>query len=269
MIEWNINPEIVRIGAFAIRWYGLLFVLSFLVGMEIMSWIFRQEKKNKKDLEDLAWYVILGTIIGARLGHCLFYNPSYYLSNPLEILAVWHGGLASHGAAIGILIAIYIYTKKTEGISYLWIFDRLVITVALGGAFIRIGNLMNSEIYGKPTNSNWGFIFTAVDDLPRHPTQIYEALAYFIIFIILFLLYKYKRERLKEGELFGYFLIGVFGFRIFVEYFKENQEAFEYSLPLNMGQLLSIPLVIFGLYLVIRKVTDKTEKKNIKKGKSG
>lgn len=260
MIEWNVNPEIIRVWMFSIRWYGVLFALSFLIGFQIMTWIFKREKKSEKDLNDLVWYMILGTVIGARLGHCLFYNPTYYLSNPLEILAVWHGGLASHGAAIGILLAIYLYTKKREGIGYLWIFDRVVITVALGGAFIRLGNLMNSEIYGKPTNGNWGFIFTSVDNIPRHPTQIYEAIAYLIIFVFLFYNYKNSKSRLKDGVLFGYFLIGVFGFRIFVEFFKENQEAFEATLPLNMGQILSIPLVLLGLYLVFNKRTDKKEK---------
>ncbi len=252
MIEWSVNPEIFSVWIFSIRWYGLLFALSFLVGFKIMDWIFKIEKKSEKDLNDLVWYMIIGTVVGARLGHCLFYSPMYYLSNPLEILAIWHGGLASHGAAIGILIAMYYYTKSRKGISYLWIFDRVVITVALAAVFIRLGNLFNSEIYGKPTNGNWGFIFTAVDNIPRHPTQIYEALAYLLIFIFIFLLYKKYTTKIEEGLLFGYFLVGIFGFRIFVEFFKENQETFESSLPLNMGQLLSIPLVILGIYLIRR-----------------
>ncbi len=260
MIEWNINPELFSVGIFSIRWYGLLFAMSFFIGFQIMTWIFKIEKKSEKDLNDLVWYMILGTVIGARLGHCLFYSPMYYLSNPLEILAIWHGGLASHGAAIGILTAMYYYTKNRKGISYLWIFDRVVVTVALAAVFIRMGNLFNSEIYGKPTSGNWGFIFTAVDNIPRHPTQIYEAVAYLVIFIFLFVLYKKHTTKIKEGLLFGYFLVGIFGFRIFVEYFKENQEAFESALPMNMGQILSIPLVILGVYLILRTRSIKPTK---------
>ncbi len=266
MIEWSVNPEIFSIGPLAVRWYGLLFAMSFFIGFQIMTWIFKLEKRSEKDLNDLVWYMIAGTVVGARIGHCLFYSPGYYLSNPLEILALWHGGLASHGAAVGILIVMYYYTKTHKGINYLWVFDRVVVTVALAAFFIRMGNLFNSEIYGKPTDGTWGFIFKYVDNVPRHPTQLYEALAYLAIFVFLFFYYKKNYKTLKEGAIFGYFLIGIFGFRIFVEYFKENQEAFESSMPLNMGQLLSIPLVIAGVIILFRakeKIIEKPKNEKL------
>lgn len=221
--------------------------------------IFNKEKKSEQDLNDLVWVMILGTVLGARIGHCLFYNPSYYLRHPEEILQIWKGGLASHGAAIGIMIAIYFYVRKRKDMTYLWIFDRIVITVALAGFFIRMGNLFNSEIIGKPTNSSWGFVFTSVDMIPRHPAQLYESIAYLFIFFFLFWFYFKKEGKFKQGLIFGLFLVLVFSFRFFVEFFKENQSSFEAGMFLNMGQLLSIPLVLLGIYLLFRK-----EKKVIK-----
>lgn len=256
MITWNVSPEIFSLGPIHVRWYGLLFAMSFIVGYQIFTWIFKIEKRSENDLNDLVWYMILGTVIGARLGHCLFYNPDYYLSHPLEILMVWKGGLASHGAAIGILTAIYLFVKKRPKFTYLWVMDRIVITVALAAFFIRMGNLFNSEIVGKPTDLPWGFVFTSIDNIPRHPAQLYEAIAYLIIFFILFFQYKKQKENIRDGFLFGEFLIGIFGFRFFVEFIKENQSLFENSMSLNMGQILSIPLVILGIYLLaIRKET--------------
>ena len=259
-IWWTVSPEIIRLGPLSIRWYGLLFALAFVFGYIIMQKIYKQEHKPLEDLDKLSIYVILGTVIGARLGHCLFYDAGYYLSNPLEIIKVWQGGLASHGAAIGILIALYIFSKKMKGQNLLWILDRLVIVIALGGALIRLGNLFNSEIYGKPTDVSWAFIFLRVDDLPRHPTQLYEALFYFISAILLYLNYIKQKSELKEGANFGLFLILIFGFRIFVEFFKENQSAFEAALPLNMGQLLSIPFVLLGFYFLLRKLNSKNKR---------
>lgn len=215
--------------------------------------IFKRENKSEHDLNDLVWYMILGTVLGARLGHCLFYNPDYYLSHPLEILQIWKGGLASHGAGIGIITALVLYTRKKKEISFLWVIDRIVITVALSGVFIRLGNLFNSEIIGKPTNGNWGFVFVSVDNIPRHPAQLYEAIAYLLIFIFLLSFYFRVKGRFKNGLLFGLFLITVFGFRFFVEFLKENQSIFEQNLFLNMGQLLSIPFVILGIYFLFRK----------------
>lgn len=222
---------------------------------------FAKEKKSENDLNDLVMYMIVGTVAGARLGHCLFYNPSYYLSNPLEILQIWHGGLASHGAAIGIILALYYYSKKHKDQAYLWIFDRVVITVALAGFFIRMGNLFNSEIIGIPTDVSWSFIFASIDEYPRHPAQLYEAIAYLIIFIFLFYYYKMKDGKTKDGFIFGLFLVSVFTFRFLVEFIKEDQTFFEKDLPLNMGQLLSIPLIIAGIILIIRASRFKTAEK--------
>jgi len=258
-ITWSISPEIIALGPISIRWYGLLFASSFIIGFKIMEWIFQKENKPLDDLNDLVWFMILGTVIGARLGHCLFYNPDFYLSNPLEILKVWRGGLASHGAAIGILTTIYFYSKKKKNQSFLWVMDRVVITVALAAFFIRMGNLFNSEIVGYPTDLAWGFIFTSIDNIPRHPAQLYEALFYLLSFVIIAFQYKKYDGKFKDGYLFGIFLILIFGFRIFVEFFKENQTYFEEGMILNMGQLLSIPLVIAGVYLFLNAIKKETQ----------
>lgn len=252
-IWWTVSPEILKLGPFSLRWYGLLFALAFVFGYIILSKVYKKEKKSLEDLEKLSIYVILGTVIGARLGHCLFYDPAYYLTNPIEILKVWQGGLASHGAAIGILTALYLFSKKKKDQNIIWILDRLVIVVALGGAFIRLGNLFNSEIIGKATDLPWAFVFVRVDEIPRHPTQIYESLFYFVSFIILYSIYQKKSVTLKPGFLFGLFLILIFGFRFFIEFLKENQSSFESALPINMGQILSIPFVLLGLYFIFRK----------------
>ena len=254
-INWDVSPEIFHLGPVSVRWYGLLFALSFVIGYLILTRIFVKEGKPKTDVEQLSVYVIFGTVIGARLGHCLFYNPSYYLSNPIEILKVWEGGLASHGAALGILIALYLYSRKKKDQNYFWLLDRLVIVVALGGSLIRLGNLFNSEIYGIETQVPWAFIFpngAGAGMVPRHPTQIYESLAYLLIFIILFIIYNKRKNTFNNGFLFGLFLILVFTFRFFVEFVKAVQEPFEANLPLKMGQWLSIPFVIIGIYFLIR-----------------
>ena len=259
-IEWSVSPEIFHLGPISVRWYGFLFAMAFVAGYFIMTWVFKKEKRPQPDLEQLSVYMIFGTVIGARLGHCLFYNPVYYLSNPIEIFKVWEGGLASHGAAIGILIAVYLFSKKKKNYSMLWIIDRIVIVVALAGTFIRLGNLFNSEIIGKPTDVAWAFIFTSVDDLPRHPTQLYESIAYLIIFLILLFIYYKGFEKNRSGLLFGLFLLLVFTFRFFVEFLKENQSAFEKGMVLDMGQLLSIPFVIAGIIFIIKSFKPKTKK---------
>ena len=259
-IEWSVTPEIFHLGPVSVRWYGLLFAMAFVAGYFIMTWIFKKEGRPQPDLEQLSVYMIFGTVIGARLGHCLFYNPAYYLSNPIEIFKVWEGGLASHGAAIGILIAVYLFSKKKKNYSFLWIIDRIVIVVALAGTFIRLGNLFNSEIIGKPTDVSWAFIFTAVDDLPRHPTQLYESIAYLIIFLILLFIYYKGLEKDRGGFLFGLFLVLVFTFRFFVEFLKENQSEFERGMILDMGQLLSIPFVIAGIIFITKSFKPKTKK---------
>jgi phosphatidylglycerol:prolipoprotein diacylglycerol transferase len=251
IIPWNVDPEIFRIGNFAVRWYGLLFASGFVFGYYIMKKIFLNEGLSDATLDRLTVYVAIGTIVGARLGHCFFYEPSYYLAHPVEILKVWHGGLASHGAIIGNLIALWLFSRK-EKKPLIWSIDRVVIVVALAGALIRLGNLMNSEIYGVETTLPWGFVFLRNGETaPKHPTQIYEALAYLLTFGILMRVYWKNRGELRPGTLFGIFLIIVFGFRFLVEFIKEDQVAFEAAMKLNMGQLLSIPCVIAGIVLLV------------------
>lgn len=256
IIMWNVNPEILRIGSFAIRWYGLLFASSFLFGYIIMNRIFKNENLTTAMLDRLTVYMAVGTIVGARLGHCLFYEPGYYLSHPLEILKIWHGGLASHGAAIGILIALWLFVRK-EKKDYTWIIDRIAIVVALSGFFIRMGNLMNSEIYGVETNLPWGFVFLRNGEtVPKHPTQIYEGLSYLIVFIILYRIYWKNKGEHIQGLLISIFLILVFTARFLIEFVKEPQVAFETKLPLDMGQILSIPFIIAGfiwLYISLKQ----------------
>jgi prolipoprotein diacylglyceryl transferase len=259
-IEWSVSPEIFHLGPISVRWYGFLFAMAFVVGYFIFNWIFKKENKPKADLEQISVYMIFGTVIGARLGHCLFYNPVYYLSNPFEIIKVWEGGLASHGAAVGILIALYLFSKKKKNFELLWILDRIVIVVALSGTFIRLGNLFNSEIIGLPTEVSWAFIFTAVDDIPRHPAQLYESIAYLVVFLILLFIYIKGIEKSKGGLMFGLFLVLVFAFRFFVEFLKENQSGFEEGMTLNMGQLLSIPFVIAGIIFITRSFKPKIKK---------
>ncbi len=255
IIPWDVNPEIFRIGSFAVRWYGLLFASSFLFGYIIMYRIFKNEKLGEAVLDRLTIYMAVGVVVGARLGHCFFYEPSYYLSHPAEIFMIWHGGLASHGAAIGILLAIWLFVRK-EKKDYIWAMDRIAIVVALSGFFIRMGNLMNSEIYGVETTLPWGFVFLRNHEVaPKHPTQIYEALAYLAIFVLLYRIYWSKKGTHIQGLLISLLCILVFTARFFIEFVKENQVAFESGMKLNMGQLLSIPFIIMGiigLYLSLK-----------------
>ena len=353
-ITWNVDPEIFQTGGFAIRWYGLLFALSFVFAYYVLLKVFIKEKLSAQLLDKLAVYIFIGTVLGARIGHCLFYEPTYYLANPLEMIKIWKGGLASHGGAIGILLAVFLFVKKHK-FNFLWMLDRVVIVVALVGVFIRVGNLMNSEIIGDKTTFSCGFLFVNEFDrsltnsnenlihyteieqtgqdtivngdayqpikakiaftarkikpeqvksfirkqvipmiqldrdmrknfklfhdpevkldnknnkliasfhmhaVPRHPSQVYEALAYLFMFIILYLVYLKKRSRLKNGQLFGWFLIALFGFRFLIEYVKEVQVPFENDLPLYMGQILSIPFIIIGIIILL---TRKKAKEN-------
>jgi len=250
-MTWSVDPEIFSFGFISIRYYSLLFLVSFLLGLFLMKRFFKWENHDPLEVDDLLVYVLIGTVLGARLGHVLFYNPGHYFSNPVEIFKVWEGGLASHGGAAGIIIALYVFIKQKPHFNFLWLLDRVVIPVALAGSFIRLGNLFNSEIIGKPADVPWAFTFTRVDMIPRHPAQLYEAGAYLGSLVFLDFLYTQRKEKTAPGSLFGLFLILVFGFRIFVENFKENQEAFEATMALNMGQLLSIPLVLVGLYFFL------------------
>jgi phosphatidylglycerol---prolipoprotein diacylglyceryl transferase len=253
-ITWNVSPDIIRIGGTAIRWYGLLFAASFFFGYLIMARMFKKEGIPIKLLDELTTYMIVGTIVGARLGHCFFYEPGYYLHNPLKILMIWEGGLASHGAGIGIVLAILLFSWRKK-MDFLRVMDRIVVVVALSGFLIRTGNLMNSEIFGIPTGLPWGFRFIralnpseAID--PRHPTQIYEGLSYLVIFFVLLLYYYRKDGKPSPGFLFGLFLVTVFAMRFVIEFIKEPQESFESSMILNLGQLLSVPFIIAGILLI-------------------
>lgn len=267
-ITWDVDPVIFEILGRGIRWYGLFFALGLLIlGPMIEGRIWKREKLNPEWMNSLFVYVVLGTILGARLGHVLFYDPSYYLANPSKIFAVWEGGLASHGGTIGIIVAVWIYSRRVTKRSMLWTLDRLAVPTGLAAALIRLGNLMNSEIFGRPTDLPWGFVFPRASEfagyaekgltIPAcHPTQIYEAVAYLLVFALCMYLY-WGRDAARRypGLILGYFLLGVFGFRLFVESIKNVQESWEIGLVqhygLNMGQFLSIPFILAGLGLII------------------
>jgi prolipoprotein diacylglyceryl transferase len=368
-ILWDMQPEIFPGTSIPLRWYGLLFAAAFLCGQFVMQRIFKAEGKPEKDIDVLTYYMIGATIIGARLGHCLFYQPEIYLNDPIEILKVWEGGLASHGAAIGIFIAMWFYSRNRPGQSFLWTLDRIVIIVALGGAFIRMGNLMNSEIIGKPADLPWSMVFAQplertleryegsrindisvektgekdtvidgktfapvrlkivfkpdqlegsseeafiksslpsmieasnhVDDttkeehfrynwtqadlkssydkkgnkivdvklfgLLRHPAMVYESISTFLLFVVLFGYWKRNVGKVPEGRMFSFFFTVLFTVRFFYEFLKENQVRWEDGLTLNMGQYLSIPLVLIGLGVFIysfRKPPVDSEQKS-------
>ncbi|MEW8506537.1 MAG: prolipoprotein diacylglyceryl transferase [Candidatus Thiodiazotropha sp.] len=253
-ITWNADPTLISFAGIDIRWYGALFAIAYLLGYQLIHWIYQREGRNTQSLERLSLYLVIGTVIGARLGHCLFYDPGYYLSHPLKILAVWEGGLASHGGGAGILLALYLY-KRQLGESYLWLLDRLAIPTALAGVFIRLGNLFNSEIYGEVTSLPWAIVFERVDKLPRHPAQLYEAVAYAIIFLLLLILYRRDERPKTPGFLFAVFLLTLFSARFGIEFVKQKQAAYATELWLNTGQLLSIPFILAGavlLYLALR-----------------
>ena len=267
-VTWNVDPAIFSIGSREIRWYALMFVIGFSIGYKIVENMWKREKLNPQWIDPLLWYTLAGTVFGARLGHCLFYNPEYYLANPFEIFKVWEGGLASHGGVLGIIIAIYFFSKYISHQSMLWTFDKLVVPTGLVSALIRCGNLINHEVYGNPTDQPWGFRFIKnlhawrqgaepIYTVPSHPTQIYEAICYLITFVLCMWLYFRKDAWKKEGLIFGIFMICIFTSRFFIEYVKEPQEDFEIGMLLNMGQLLSIPFVLMGIYFVVRAVRRK------------
>ncbi|MDN5212002.1 prolipoprotein diacylglyceryl transferase [Fulvivirgaceae bacterium BMA12] len=355
-IVWDPVAEVVP-GWSIPRWYGLLFALGFLVSQQLLIYIFKKEGKSEKDVEMLTIYIVVATIVGARLGHVIFYGAGHYFSNPIEIFKIWEGGLASHGGAIGILFALYLYVKKKKDQTYLWAVDRLVIAVAITGCLIRLGNFMNSEILGLATQSNFGVVFARgleeglensyaeienveaskgsdsevpeglvpivyeitfakgklqekqlrqllesnvkntmvryssreqpnisepaneplryeltqkngnyiakiqTNGIARHPAQLYESIYCFLLFILLFAIWHRMKEKTPEGLIFGLFLVILWTLRFIDEYFKENQEAFEDSLPLNMGQILSIPLVLLGIFILIRTWHTQNKKK--------
>ena len=244
-ILWDANPEIFTIpeifgyGPFPVRWYGLLFAAGFLIGQQVMIHVFKKEKKPLEDIDALTLYMVISTVLGARIGHFLFYQPEILFKNPLEVILPPYAGLASHGAIIGIITGLLLYarSRKSTGQTFLWVADRIVIVVALAGSFIRFGNLMNSEIVGRPTDVPWGFIFmqnTEFRQIPRHPAQLYESISCLVLFFVLLALWNRYKERTPRGLLVGVFFVWVFTLRFLYEFLKENQEAFEANYALNM-----------------------------------
>ena len=257
-IHWNVDPVLIHIGSWGLRWYSLCFVVAFLLGYWIVDRMFKREKVNEDYIGSLFMYIFLAILVGARLGHCLFYEPNYYLTSAhwVEIFWPFHNGhftgyegLASHGAAVGILIALWLYWKRYR-MNPWWILDRLVIVVALGGAFVRLGNLFNSEIYGVATDLPWGFVYERNGEtVPKHPTQLYESLSYLVIFAVSYWYYLCKNGQFRTGKVFGWWLVALFGARFLIEFVKNDQVGFEAGMTLNMGQLLSLPFIAGGLVI--------------------
>ena len=263
-IDWNPNPEIFKIFEFPVRYYGLFFAMAFLAGFQVMTYIFKKEGRPVEQADQLLLYAMVATVVGARMGHYFFYEFPLLQADPMrffvQMITPPFSGLASHGAAVGLFSAFYLYVKKNPGQSYLYVTDRMVIVVSLAGFFIRMGNLMNSEIIGKPTDLPWGFKFfrdyefNPLGDpamvVARHPSQLYEALSCLVIFALLMWFWSQKKAKTQEGLMTGLFMVVLFGLRFFYEFLKENQSDFESQMALNMGQILSIPSVIFGLIVL-------------------
>lgn len=263
-INWSVNPELVAFGPVSIRWYSLLFISGFILGWYIFKWFFTRENVPVTLLDPLLYTLLIGTVVGARLGHCLFYQPDYYLGSWegfWEIFMPWKGGLASHGGTIALVIAMIWFARhygRKHNFDFLWIMDRLCIAVCFAGALIRLGNLFNSEIYGDVTSLPWGFIFELRGETqPKHPTQLYEALSYTILGVVLILLYKYRLKKMFRGEFIGIFFIALFGLRFLIEFIKEPQVGFEENMTLNMGQWLSVPFILLGVAILVYSFVRK------------
>lgn len=254
-LVWDVSPVIFEIPLgsfrFPIRWYSLMFLTAFLVGIFMMHRIFQREQKSSAVFDVFPTYVIIATIVGARLGHILFYNPVVYLTDPLRIFRVWEGGLASHGGYLFVILSLVLLSRRySDQINFFWLADRCAFVGMFCAGFIRIGNFFNSEIIGLTTNVPWAVIFARVDNFPRHPSQLYESFGYFYIGLVFYLVYRWKNASIGEGRMFGAVLINGFLYRMLIERFKENHVAFEQDLFMNMGQILSIPYILVGLYLV-------------------
>lgn len=269
-VTWTVKPVLLTIGSFELRWYALMFIIGFWIGIKIMEWVYKREGLDPERVYYLFLATFIGTLVGARLGHCLFYEPEYYLAHPIEIFKTWKGGLASHGGTIGVIACVMYYAKKDK-LGYLWLLDRLSIAVAPVAALIRMGNLFNHEIYGHETDLPWATRFVEnihawergaapVFSAPSHPTQVYEALCYVAVFFICWGLYKYTQAGKHNGVIFGTFMCGIFGSRFFIEYVKNVQVSFEEGMLFDMGQLLSIPFVLIGIILIVKGLSNKTTK---------
>ena len=257
-VRWHVDPVIFHIGSLGVRWYSILFISGFILGWYIFKWFFKREGVSLKLLDPLLYTLLICTIVGARLGHCLFYQPDYYLGSWKgfwEIFMPWKGGLASHGGAIALLLGMWWFSHhygRQNGFDFLWLVDRLCITVAFAGCFIRLGNLFNSEIYGDVTSLPWGFIFELRGETePKHPTQLYEAASYLVLGLVLIWIYWKRLDKTWRGFFLGWFFIGCFGSRFLIEFIKEPQVEFENAMTLDMGQWLSIPFIIAGIAILI------------------
>lgn len=282
-IHWNVDPVIFNIGPLSIRWYSILFVSGFVIGWFIFRWFFRREGISENLLDSLLYTLLIGTIVGARLGHCIFYQPEYYFGSWegfLEVFMPWKGGLASHGGAIALIIAMIWYAKHyggKNGFDFVWLMDHLAITVAFAGALIRLGNLFNSEIYGVETDLPWGVVFERNANpanpadpewLPHHPAQIYESLSYLILGTILILLYKFKLDKTYRGTYIGLFLIGCFGMRFLIEFIKNGKDTMLFGMQMKMGQALSIPFILLGIaFLVYAYVRRQPASAHVERGR--
>ena len=267
-INWDFDPEIVNILGFPIKYYGLLFACGLIISMRVLKKIFKTENLNDNAYEALFIYGILGIFVGARLGHCLFYDFDYYSKNLLEIILpikktlnggykfIGYAGLASHGGTIGLIFSLYLFSKKYK-IQYLKVLDLIALVAPIGATFIRLANLMNSEMIGNPTNIPWAFIFKKIDNIPRHPAQLYEAISYLIIFLVVYTIYKTKNIKLGGGFYFGLVITLIFLMRILIEFVKINQVKFEDKMQLNMGQILSVPFIIIGIYFIFYNLRNK------------
>ena len=277
-VTWKVDPELFTIFGREIRWYGLLWVIGLIVAVYIVQRIFEKEKLPQSWFDSLFIYMMLGIMLGARLGHCLFYEPAYYLANPIEIFKIWEGGLASHGGVIGIIIAVWLYSKKVTKKSMIWTFDRVIVPTGFTAAFIRLGNLMNHEIYGGPTSQPWGFRFienipywkagaAPIFSEPSHPTQIYEAIIYFLVFAVTMYLFWKTVAKKKQGLLIGIAMIMIFVSRFFIEYLKNVQVQSEIIMRENtgliLGQWLSIPFILWGVWLVWNSMRKAKQNKEI------
>lgn len=257
-ITWDVSPTIFQLGPLKAKYYGLFFSSAFLVAYLLLRAFFLKEKVPLKDLTRLMIYSIIGVLAGARLIHVLFYEPAFFLSHPAKIFMIWQGGLASHGGIIGLIVAVALFSRHVQPRApFLWTIDRAIIPTAFAAAFVRFGNLFNSEIAGRPTDVPWAFVFPRIDLLPRHPTQLYEALFYLLVGFILLLWYYRANGRIYKGLFFGIALVSVTVFRIVIEFFKENQVLFEDKMILNMGQWLSIPFLIAGIILMVKAIKSK------------